>query len=49
DWSLLVEGAKKIMAKAEELQIQVVFEVLNRYENHQVVTGKEALQFIRDV
>lgn len=49
DWSLLVESSKKIMAKAEELQIQVVFEVLNRYENHQVVTGEEALQFIRDV
>ncbi|MER0468907.1 sugar phosphate isomerase/epimerase family protein [Bacillus cabrialesii subsp. cabrialesii] len=49
DWSLLVKSAKKIMAKAEKLQIQVVFEVLNRYENHQVVTCEEALQFIRDV
>ncbi|MFB4366506.1 sugar phosphate isomerase/epimerase family protein [Bacillus sp. LR_6] len=49
DWSLLVESAKKILARAEELQIQVVFEVLNRYENHQVVTGEEALQLISDV
>ncbi|GAA3333024.1 hypothetical protein GCM10020331_095440 [Ectobacillus funiculus] len=35
-----------MMEKAEALHIEVVFEVLNRYENHQIVTGKEALSLI---
>ena len=46
DWQLLVESSKVVMEKAESLNIQVVFEVLNRYENHQIVTGQEALSLI---
>lgn len=49
DWSLLVESTKKIMQKAEELEVEVVFEVLNRYENYQIVTAKEASQLIDEV
>lgn len=46
DWQLLVESSKTVMEKAEVLNIEVVFEVLNRYENHQIVTCQEALNLI---
>ncbi|WP_299093658.1 sugar phosphate isomerase/epimerase [uncultured Metabacillus sp.] len=46
DWQLLVESSKTVMEKAEALNIEVVFEVLNRYENHQIVTNQEALCLI---
>ncbi|WP_026575830.1 sugar phosphate isomerase/epimerase family protein [Bacillus sp. UNC438CL73TsuS30] len=46
DWKLLIESSKTILEKAEALHIEVVFEVLNRYENHQIVTGHEALKLI---
>ncbi|WP_394231898.1 sugar phosphate isomerase/epimerase family protein [Niallia oryzisoli] len=46
DWELLLNSTKTVMEKAEALQIEVVFEVLNRYENHQIVTSKEALRLI---
>jgi D-psicose/D-tagatose/L-ribulose 3-epimerase len=49
DWQLLVESTKTIMEKAESLNIEVVFEVLNRYENHQIVTVQEALKLIDTV
>lgn len=49
DWTRLVESSKEILQKAENLHIEVVFEVLNRYENHQVRTGQEALKLIKDV
>lgn len=49
DWQLLVESSKAVMEKAETLNIEVVFEVLNRYENHQIVTGQEALKLIEAV
>ncbi len=49
DWELLVDSSKKIMDKAELLQIDVVYEVLNRYENHQIVTCAEALALIEAV
>jgi len=46
DWELVLNSTKTVMEKAEALQIEVVFEVLNRYENHQIVTSKEALRLI---
>jgi sugar phosphate isomerase/epimerase len=46
DWKLLVESSTTVMKKAETLNIEVVFEVLNRYENHQIVTNQEALQLL---
>lgn len=49
DWQLLVDSSKTVLKKAEELDIKVVFEVLNRYENHQIVTAKEALSLINEV
>ncbi|PTI66387.1 sugar phosphate isomerase/epimerase family protein [Staphylococcus succinus] len=49
DWQLLVSSTKEIMEKAEKNNIEVVFEVLNRYENHQIVTCEEALKLIKDV
>ncbi|KAA9012116.1 sugar phosphate isomerase/epimerase family protein [Niallia endozanthoxylica] len=49
DWELLLDSTKIVMEKAEALQIEVVFEVLNRYENHQIVTAEEALRLIEAV
>ncbi|MGJ8730348.1 sugar phosphate isomerase/epimerase family protein [Listeria aquatica] len=49
DWEQLVKSTKAVTEKAEKMGIVVVFEVLNRYENHQIVTGEEALRLIRDV
>jgi D-psicose/D-tagatose/L-ribulose 3-epimerase len=46
DWKLLVESSATVMMKAEALNIEVVFEVLNRYENHQIVTNQEALKLL---
>lgn len=49
DWNLLVDSSAEIIKKAEDLEIEVVFEVLNRYENHQIITAKEALSLINEV
>src|SRR5699024_6160533 len=49
DWSFLVQSTKEVMQKAEELDIPVVYEVLNRYENHQVITAKEAKELLDDI
>lgn len=49
DWELLVDSCKAILNEAAKVKIDVVFEVLNRYENHQVVTAKEALRLIEAV
>jgi D-psicose/D-tagatose/L-ribulose 3-epimerase len=46
DWSLLVGSSRTVMKKAEALHMEVVFEVLNRYENHQIVTSHEALKLL---
>ncbi|WNS77804.1 sugar phosphate isomerase/epimerase family protein [Domibacillus sp. DTU_2020_1001157_1_SI_ALB_TIR_016] len=49
DWELLVKSSTAILQKAEELNVEVVFEVLNRYENHQIVTAEEALRLLDEV
>ncbi|PFO02649.1 xylose isomerase [Bacillus sp. AFS076308] len=49
DWELLVESSRIVMKKAEALKIEVVFEVLNRYENHQIITNQEALKLLDSV
>lgn len=49
DWDLLVKSSSTILQKAEDLDIEVVFEVLNRYENHQIVTAGEALRLLDEV
>lgn len=48
-WNLLVDSTKEIMEKAEKADLEVVYEVLNRYENYQVLTAKEGLKLISDV
>ncbi|TCN28134.1 sugar phosphate isomerase/epimerase family protein [Mesobacillus foraminis] len=49
DWEFLVDSTSAVVRKAEELGIEVVFEVLNRYENHQIVTAKEALSLLNEI
>lgn len=49
DWELLLNSTLKVVQKAELLGIEVVFEVLNRYENHQIVTAKEAISLLNEV
>lgn len=49
DWELLVKSTKQIVEKAEKLEMPIVYEVLNRYENHQIVTSKEAKILIDEV
>jgi len=49
DWELLVDSSRIVMKKAEALNIEVVFEVLNRYENHQIITNREALKLLDSV
>lgn len=49
DWNFLVKSSREILKKAEKKGIEVVFEVLNRYENHQIVTAEEALHLIDEV
>jgi D-psicose/D-tagatose/L-ribulose 3-epimerase len=49
DWMLFVDSTRKVMEKAEQLDIEVVVEVLNRYESYQVTTAKEALKLVETV
>lgn len=49
DWSLLVQSTKEIMTEASKYDMPVVFELLNRYENHQMTTVAEGLALIEEV
>lgn len=49
DWSYLVESTKKITKYARKHEIEVVFEVLNRYENYQVINHEQGLRLIEEV
>lgn len=49
DWDLLVDSVKRVVEEAEIQDIELVFEVLNRYENYQVVTAEEALRLIKEI
>ncbi|MDI2113833.1 TIM barrel protein [Commensalibacter nepenthis] len=46
---LLVESTKQICTMAQQAGIDVVFEVLNRYESYQICTLKEGLNLIEHV
>ncbi|WP_281165487.1 sugar phosphate isomerase/epimerase family protein [Liquorilactobacillus sicerae] len=48
-WKLLVDSVKIILNKAQDNNLEVVYEVLNRYENYQVLTAKEGLKLISEV
>ena len=47
--AVFVEAVRQIAARAQELDLQVVMEVLNRYEAHLLNTGAEALDFVDEV
>ncbi|MCY3836188.1 MAG: sugar phosphate isomerase/epimerase [Anaerolineaceae bacterium] len=46
---LLVESVSQIAEMAATRRLRLVFEVLNRYESHQVVNCSQALQLLADV
>lgn len=45
----LIESVKAITARAQQSNLRVVWEVLNRYETHQIHTGEQAVQLVTDV
>lgn len=49
DWELLVASTKEILTEAEKHHMPVVYEVLNRYENHQITTAREAVKLLAEV
>ncbi|AXI10485.1 sugar phosphate isomerase/epimerase [Oceanobacillus zhaokaii] len=49
DWNLLVDSTKKIISEAEKVNLPIVYEVLNRYENYQVITANEARRLCKEV
>ncbi|VAW30802.1 4Fe-4S ferredoxin, iron-sulfur binding, partial [hydrothermal vent metagenome] len=46
---LLVTAVSHIAQRAQQQNLRLVFEVLNRYETHLIHTSAEALKFIQDV
>lgn len=46
---LLRHSVMQIVERAAQAELQVVFEVLNRYETHQIHTHMQALQLVRDI
>jgi len=49
EWALFVEAVRRLVRRAEELDVPVAMEVLNRYETHLVNTASEALRFVEEV
>jgi sugar phosphate isomerase/epimerase len=47
--AVFVEAVRQIAARAQDLGLQVVMEVLNRYEAHLLNTGAETLDFVDEV
>jgi D-psicose/D-tagatose/L-ribulose 3-epimerase len=47
--ALFVEAVRRVAARAEQLGLRVVMEVLNRYEAHLLNRAEEAVQFVADV
>ncbi|NUF25938.1 sugar phosphate isomerase/epimerase family protein [Bombilactobacillus mellis] len=48
-WDLLVNSVQEVTSKASEKNLEVVYEVLNRYENYQVLTAATGLKLIQAV
>jgi len=46
---LFVEAVRKIAERADQLELRLVMEVLNRYEAHLVNTAAEAVDFVNEV
>src|SRR5699024_6518101 len=49
DWSYLISSMNKILEAAETSGIEIVYGVLNRYENHQIVTSSEVNMLIEEL
>jgi D-psicose/D-tagatose/L-ribulose 3-epimerase len=49
DWQLFADSTSQVVKKAKQLDMEVVVEVLNRYESYQVTTAKEAMKLIEAV
>lgn len=49
EYDLLVESVSQIAKMAAARRLRIVFEVLNRYESHQVVTSSRAVRLLADV
>lgn len=47
--ALLIESVQHITERAAQSNLKVVFEVLNRYETHQIHNHAQALQLVADV
>lgn len=47
--ALIVDAVRHICGKAEKRKLEVVFEILNRYETHQVRTVEEGLDLLSKV
>jgi sugar phosphate isomerase/epimerase len=46
---LLVQSVQEIGRRAQQRNLKLVFEVLNRYESHLINTGQEALDLIEEI
>jgi D-psicose/D-tagatose/L-ribulose 3-epimerase len=44
-----IEGVQRIAARAEELNLRLAMEVLNRYESHFLNTAAQAIEFVTEV
>ena len=49
DWKWAIDSVQKLTKKAEELNITLVIEPLNRYESCIVNTGADATKFVKEV
>ncbi|KRD91777.1 hypothetical protein ASE51_14730 [Bacillus sp. Root147] len=49
DWKWAIDSVQKLTKKAEELDITLVIEPLNRYESCIVNTGDEGVKFVKEV
>jgi len=49
EWQLYVEALRQLARRAEELDILIAMEVLNRYEAHFLLTAAEAVRFVTEV
>ncbi|MGW9019163.1 sugar phosphate isomerase/epimerase family protein [Priestia megaterium] len=49
DWKWAIDSVRKLTKKAEELDITLVIEPLNRYESCIVNTGADATKFVKEV
>lgn len=49
EYDYLVACVQQIAARAEELNLRLAMEVLNRYESHLLNTGAQALAFVKGV